>query len=468
MKASLFALALGGTLCGLVEAQDWIQRHPSSSPPGRYQHAMAYDEQRGVTLLFGGWREIFNQGQRVDDGPSADTWQWDGSNWTPRFSLPVPPARHAHAMVYDSRRGRVVMFGGQDELQGALFGDTWEWDGSTWILRSPTPAPAARYSHAMAYDASRGRVVLFGGHSTGTSNFFGDTWEWDGTSWQQLHPPSSPSARHWHAMAYDAQRCRVVLFGGGPGTLTDTWEWDGVNWMLRVNAPLPSARAALSMAYDTERQRIVLFGGLQTGTSSQRDDTWEWDGVAWVDVSSAPSPTGGNSRAMAFDSRRGRMVLFGGYANSSPYFADTWERRSAFPASIRSIGSGCGTTALACAPGAGSLPVLGTVQYLVVHHVPDRSAFMTFGLSDAALGPFALPLPLDGFGLTGCSLYHDLRVPFEPCTPPAGGTAQYALFIPNDPTLIRLSLFSQAWAPDPNANAAGLIFSNALELVLGR
>jgi hypothetical protein len=242
-----------------------------------------------------------------------------------------------------------------------------------------------------------------------------------------------------------------------------------VDWMQRANAPLPSARSALSMAYDSDLQRVVLFGGLQTGTSSQLDDTWEWDGVAWANVSSTPSPAGGNSRAMAFDSRRGRMVLFGGYANNSPYFTDTWERR--FLASIRSFGSGCGAPAaqaLACAPRAGSLPVLGTMQYMEVLNVPASSAFMTFGLSNVALGPFSLPLPLDGFGLTGCWLYHDLLVPFESCTPPVAGTAQYALLIPNDPTLVRLRLFCQAWADAPGANAAELIFSNALELVLGR
>ena len=31
-------------------------------------------------------------------------------------------------MVYDSRRNRVVLFGGNDG--GNMLGDTWEWDGS--------------------------------------------------------------------------------------------------------------------------------------------------------------------------------------------------------------------------------------------------------------------------------------------------------------------------------------------------
>ena len=74
-----------------------------------------------------------------------------------------PPARDAHAMAYDSARGRVVMFGGYD---GGVFGDTWEWDGNNWRRRTPLSSPAARSAPALAYDSARGRVVLFGGRDS--------------------------------------------------------------------------------------------------------------------------------------------------------------------------------------------------------------------------------------------------------------------------------------------------------------
>src|SRR5215468_2010500 len=73
-------------------------------------------------------------------------------------------------------------------------------------------APAARWGHAMVYDAARDRVLLFGG-STGTT-FHDDTWSWDGSRWTQLAPSLSPPARDQHVMAYDGARGRVVLFGG--------------------------------------------------------------------------------------------------------------------------------------------------------------------------------------------------------------------------------------------------------------
>ena len=72
----------------------------------------------------------------------------------------------------------------------------------------------------MAPDSQRQRVLLFGGKDPGTSGLpvFGDTWSWDGTTWQALAPVVSPPARIWHAMAEDTARGRVVLYGGGTTT----------------------------------------------------------------------------------------------------------------------------------------------------------------------------------------------------------------------------------------------------------
>ena len=90
--------------------------------------------------------------------------------------------------------------------------------------------PRPRIGHAMTYDASRRRVVLFGGDSLANASF-GDTWEWDGDSWTQVQD-IGPAARAFHAMAFDGTRRRTVLFGGRnpTGFLGDTWEWDGENW----------------------------------------------------------------------------------------------------------------------------------------------------------------------------------------------------------------------------------------------
>jgi hypothetical protein len=77
------------------------------------------------------------------------------------------------------------------------------------------------------------------------------------------------------------------------------------------------------MAYDSARGRLVLFGGWGDGYSL--DDAWEWDGATWVERERTAGPSSRSSSAMAYDSVRNRLVLFGGGSPSFEYLGDTWE-----------------------------------------------------------------------------------------------------------------------------------------------
>ena len=173
-----------------------------------------------------------------------------------------PPLRNVCATAYDAARQRIVLFGGIQVTTRPIqhLNDTWEWDGRTWTQRRPVTSPPARTNHAMAYDAARQRVLLFGG--TNLANALNDTWEWDGTTWTRKSPATNPPMRWEHAMVYDSARQRIVLFGGwGPMSLTDTWEWDGKNWLQMNPMTRPPTRCMHEMAYDPVRRRSVLFGG---------------------------------------------------------------------------------------------------------------------------------------------------------------------------------------------------------------
>src|SRR5216683_3479828 len=82
---------------------------------------------------------------------------------------------------------------------------------ANWV-QTATTGPSPRGGPAMAYDATRGRSVLFGG-SNGSGSYFADTWLHDGASWTQLQV-SGPSARYLSLMAYDSARAVTVLYGG--------------------------------------------------------------------------------------------------------------------------------------------------------------------------------------------------------------------------------------------------------------
>jgi len=289
---------------------------------------MAYDSARGKVVLFGG--DSYSNYSYVSH---QDIWEWDGvtGTWTDVTPSGVKPsARSGHSMVYDSARDKVVLFGGED--YGNSFNDIWEWDGanSTWTDVTPEgDKPSARSGHAMVYDSGRGKVVLFGGEDD--DNSLNDIWEWDGanSTWTDVTPEGDkPSARNDHAMAYDSIRGKVVLFGGSDSSLVqDTWEWDGVTgtWTdVTPSGDKPCARSGHAMVYDSGRGKVVLFGGKDV--YNYLNDIWEWDGAlgTWTDV----TPTGGNpgarsQHAMIYNIARGKAVLFGGY--SSPELHDTWE-----------------------------------------------------------------------------------------------------------------------------------------------
>jgi len=75
------------------------------------------------------------------------------------------------------------------------------------------------------------------------------------------------------------------------------------------------------MAYDSARGRVVLFGG--GGNSYLLGDTWEWDGSSWTERTPSVSPSARFASAMAYDAARGVVVLFGG--SDATDLADTWE-----------------------------------------------------------------------------------------------------------------------------------------------
>ncbi|HXV63508.1 MAG TPA: kelch repeat-containing protein, partial [Vicinamibacteria bacterium] len=126
-------------------------------------------------------------------------------------------------------------------------------------------SPGARYGHELVFDEARGTTLLFGGFGP-DGEPKGDTWGWNGKSWQLL-ATAGPSPRRWPAVAYDSRRKIVVLFGGRDGvgrsgaSLADTWLWNGAEWRESdATGPRPSGRDHHRAVYDRRRDRVVLFG----------------------------------------------------------------------------------------------------------------------------------------------------------------------------------------------------------------
>jgi hypothetical protein len=234
-------------------------------------------------------------------------------------------------MAYDASRGQVILFGGADAAGNAM-NDTWEWDGADWTRRTPVDSPSRRLYHAMAYDASRGEIVLFGGIATDNGILYsvvGDTWVWNGSNWVQRFPVTNPPPRQHHAMAYDITHTEVVLFGGliyDPDLLADTWVWNGSNWTDKTSGPAPSPRFAHAMATAGLTAGVILFGGYDF--ANFYGDTWIWNGTGWALRSSLSRPAERATHAMVYDPRFARVELFAGYSSRTGTLGDTWIWRS--------------------------------------------------------------------------------------------------------------------------------------------
>ena len=265
-----------------------------------------------------------------EDGAMSDTWEWDGRIWT-LVSTDGPTLIH-FGMAYDRSREVIVLYGGRPG-PGRLVGnvsesDTWEWDGETWkqITTGEDDHPLA--TPAMAYDPRRGKVIRHGGTSDDLVFDQDTTWEWDGERWTQI---ATGFIHGSGKMIYDANRENMVVFVGmGTGLFdarSELREFDGTHWdRIAVADPTPSPRVFTGFVFDSHRGVAVLYGG-GPNRWTFLNDTWEWDGAQWTKMN-IPGPGKRTLHAMAYDSKRRKVVVFGGQSilgNVEPFLNDTWE-----------------------------------------------------------------------------------------------------------------------------------------------
>lgn len=284
-------------------------------PAPRFDSAMAFDEAHGQTILFGGSALLEQFG---------DTWSWDGRTWKQLQPAHHPVALSGHRMAYDAARRQLILFGGAHGLyeKASPITDTWAWDGTDWA-RLATSGPPSLDLQQMAFDASSGKVILFGG-SRANRDYSSQTWAWDGHQWTQVGTTHNPSPRNGVALAFDRSKGSLVLFGGagikpgaGPGEsglpLGDQWVYSGGDWAAVNPTPAPSARANAAFARDPVKSRLLLFSGTSCPFGAE---TWSWDGSGWTRLRPSRSPSPRAYAAVATDSTRGRVVLFGGLGDT--------------------------------------------------------------------------------------------------------------------------------------------------------
>jgi len=108
--------------------------------------------------------------------------------------------------------------------------------------------------------------------------------------WRQVHPRQNPGRLVRPKMVYHPGRQTVLLYGGerhldsGDLEISDElWELEGSYWRKVCGPCPPGPRDNFGMAYDARRGLLLIFGG-EDGNAITGNEIWEWDGYAsWAE-----------------------------------------------------------------------------------------------------------------------------------------------------------------------------------------
>jgi hypothetical protein len=293
----------------------------ASRPSPRFSANIAFDEKNSVGVLFGGRGAFDGATQLVHD--TNETWFWYGSRWVQIFPADLPAPRNSHSMVYDTKRERVVLFGGRREavvVKGdpTVSNDTWVFQNGNWTNLAPASAPSARFDAPMVYDTANDRIILFGGtvfDAEENAIPIFDTWEFDGVSWTQVGANGTPKVAK-PVLAYDAKRKETIMLGmDGVDFSNVMYRYDSTakTWTkVPAATTLPTCVNEGHMVYQPTNEKVAWLSGICTTGTSSLDEVFEWDGTTWTKVTTTNSIIRLYGQSVAFDSERENIIMFGG------------------------------------------------------------------------------------------------------------------------------------------------------------
>ncbi len=242
------------------------------APPPTCHQAAAFSPDHGVVLYPGGWR---------NDGPEKvtydETWLYrvDEERWERRApGGPELGPVSGTALAYHPPSRKFVMIYRREVLAYDPDADRWErlpyprleFESGEPIQYLPGSSPMT------GFDPGTGQIVVFGGvvWSDGEPRFQDVTAHWDFEAGVIVVKDvgESPTPRVRSAFAYDAKRGRFVLFGGVRDQFSerhdDLWTYDAAaaRWTRVDAADTPPVRGGFyGMAFDPELDRFLVLCG---------------------------------------------------------------------------------------------------------------------------------------------------------------------------------------------------------------
>ncbi|MFM9957491.1 MAG: hypothetical protein ACKVZJ_05415 [Phycisphaerales bacterium] len=387
MPSSIFRLILASLTCTLA-IQNTASAQNQPTPPAAHGSPLASRPlmwqdtypmglrtaqafalgPNGRLLMFGG--TLRSASSRDEDRFTlGDLWEWDGTRWR-GIDAAGPGPRAGAAMALNPVSGRVMLFGGYGRVPEARSvahtphtenrSDTWEWDGVVWRqLQSEGPSPAFSFgSHVridMAFDASRGTMVLLIPGQTATGAQTVSTWEWSGSAWVRKHH----AERQIAFPCFDSQTGTLIarqISDAGRRTL----QWTGSDW-VPVAAAEPEGFQRQAFAADLLNGRVYAFSETWPSVPSR---LWKRDAGVWVpqpDLGPFPAidsiPT---ASRFAWDHFNDALLTMGG-ATSTSQSLNTFLLKNGVRTPVAPVGPGARTNpAVAYDPVRGVTVVAGS------------------------------------------------------------------------------------------------------------
>ncbi|HZY70893.1 MAG TPA: hypothetical protein VFF67_07970 [Thermoplasmata archaeon] len=268
---------------GALSGEGQWTRIPAYNPGSAL---LATDPSSGDVLSFGGLGPFL--GYRPS-GPFNLTWTFSGGMWQNLTGGQAPPVNLTLGAVASDPPDHGVLLTGSTAAYAPPWGamETWLYSGGNWSQLHPAASPTSRFWSSMAWDASTGSIILFGG--TGPNGDLNDTWSYSNGTWTNLSLAIGPPVRSHALIEFDAADGYLLLFGG-QGTrcsfgcteveLNDTWAFHGGRWSQLLSGSAPPANAVSSMASNPGGGPILLYTA-SFSYPGARAETWSFTGGAW-------------------------------------------------------------------------------------------------------------------------------------------------------------------------------------------
>jgi cysteine-rich repeat protein len=297
----------------MFDGNAWSAAAIPPAPTARESFGATNNVDQGTLVVFGGTSTATSYLQ--------DTWVLSDLFWK-QAATTGPPKATTPGIVYDEKRHQIVQFGGLSS--GLPTAQTWIFDGTTWMQRTPASSPPPRANGQLVYDTEHSTVLAFACQNTSLSALANDLWSWDGTTWTELHPAHMPPPRNYETIGYDRIRHQLVVTGGidANGNSDDTWVYEQGDWhqaMPPANADAPVAGLDAPMVWNPARRALTLV-------APGDPEVWEWDGTWWqlVPIPVRP-PVRGQAGLVASPDGSGIELMFGD--SSGTNLADVWQLR---------------------------------------------------------------------------------------------------------------------------------------------